>query len=198
VTLPASHRIPPATQRALAEQTTTELMREIHRYARSRARRVHRAGVPVSPVRELVHDAHADTCVGVLRWDPCRCSLAAHLGRAIKRRTCREIQRARGYVFVSLDHAAQVPSPPLEDVLVRAQLAMMLAEVCRQLRRLVRAEPEVSKLTRCWEEGLVDEDEIRERTGFSRSDYARARKRAVYAIPQLPAALCEATRDLLR
>src|SRR5262245_55117394 len=63
---------PPATLRALKEQTTQELVDALRQYAHVRATLVRRAGRPISETyaRELVDDALADTRVGDLPWDP--------------------------------------------------------------------------------------------------------------------------------
>src|SRR5689334_12211627 len=95
VETPFAEPPPPSTLQALEEQTTPELMKRLLRYAQTRARMVCHAGIPVSEMyaQELVYDAHADTRLGLLPWDPLQCQrLEDHLGRAIKKRTWKEIR----------------------------------------------------------------------------------------------------------
>jgi hypothetical protein len=73
----------------IEKQTTPALIAGLHRYAHVRAYGVAATGRKVDDfyVRELVQDAIVDTWLGVLRWDPERCSLKKHLAGAIKSRT---------------------------------------------------------------------------------------------------------------
>lgn len=195
---------------ALAAQTTSRLMCAVERFAELRVKRLRLAGSPVSATqaRELVADAYADTWIGALPWDPDRCDLGTHLRTAIKQRTWRELRRARRFAAVAWHEVSteDVMDTQLEGALAhsaaaarhRDALAAMLASTCERLRRLAHHEHEVSVLTRGWEAGLVEQDEVLSGTGLSRTSYTRARRRALYMSRQLPAEFREAVRTLLR
>src|SRR5678815_5632899 len=74
--------LPISLLRAIEEQTTPDLMKRLRKYAQTRVNMLRLAGSSVSATsaRELVDDAHADTWVGDLPWDPLQCSLLEHLG----------------------------------------------------------------------------------------------------------------------
>lgn len=212
MTLTNSVPPPPLTivVQALEAQTTPGLMRELQRYAESRVQLLRRAGSPVSAThaRELVADVCADTRMGVLPWDPQRCNLSRHLRNAIKQRTWRELRHLRRFEFVAWHEISNdgAIAEQIENTLGRSPaseghrdaLAAVLASTCQRLRHLARHEWEVSVLTRGWEAGLVEQDEILEGTGLTRAGYTRARRRALTMSRQLPEELREEVRALLR
>ncbi len=201
---------PPETLRALNEQSTPELWQEARRFAEGRARLVRRAGRPVSRnyARELVDDAHADTWSGELPWDPSRCSLLAHLRRAIKRRTWREVRHANQVPLVSLHGASNDGSisSQVEHVLAHASsgdcgpimLCVLTDRVCRALRTLVPHDGAATAVVQSWETGCIEHDEVMERTGLSEDRYERARRRLLYMSRHLPPELRETAQELLR
>lgn len=193
---------------ALEAQTTPALMRELQRYAESRVQRLRAAGSPVSATqaRELVADAYADTQIGELLWNPERFDLGTHLRNAIRQRTWRELRRVRRFQFLAWHEVANDDTMQIENTLARSPvreghrdaLAAVLVSTCQRLRHLARHEWEVSVLTKGWEVGLVEQDEILEGTGLSRAGYTRARKRALTMSRQLPEELRETVRALLQ
>lgn len=74
---------------AFQSQLTEEAIDRVRRFARMRALGVANTGRKVDDyyARELVQDAIADTFEGVLRWDPSRVTLEAHLTRAVQSRS---------------------------------------------------------------------------------------------------------------
>lgn len=74
---------------AFQAQLTEEAIDRVRRFARMRALGVANTGRKVDDyyARELVQDAIADTFEGVLRWDPARVTLEAHLTRAVQSRS---------------------------------------------------------------------------------------------------------------
>ncbi len=200
----------PETLRALAEQSTSEMWREARRFAEGRVRLVRRAGRPVHKnyARELVDDAHADTWSGDLTWDPSRCSLLAHLRRAIKRRTWREIRHANQVPLVSLHGPSNDGSisPHVEHALAHASsgdcgpimLCVLADRVCRALRILVPRDRAATAVVLSWEAGFIERDEVIERTHLSEDRYERARRRLLYMSRYLPPELRETAQELLR
>jgi hypothetical protein len=201
---------PPSTLRALKQQMTPKLRKELLRYAQKRAQLLRHAGVPVSEMyaQELVDDAHADTRVGLLLWNPLQCELDEHLGQAIKKRTWRELQRARRIMFVSLQEAAndETVLPQMEHALAHAsqsgcnpiRLYEMASMACQQLQLLLPHNTEIAAVVKCWEKGIVERNEIMKITGLTEVAYQRARKRLLYTSRHLPSELREAAQDLLR
>jgi hypothetical protein len=211
VETPSLKPLPRSTLQALKEQATPELMERLVRYAQTRARMVCRAGRPVSETyaEELVHDAHADTRLGLLPWDPFQCErLEEHLGRAIKKRTWKEIRHGLRVPFVALHEAAndETVSPHVERALANASqsecnpimLDSMATTACRQLRLLLPLDHEIAAVMRCWEDGIVERDEVMKLTGLTAAAYKRARRRLRYMSRHLPFELREAAQDLLR
>lgn len=199
---------PPSTLRALEEQTTPEVLNEVRRYAQACERRLRNAGRPVSDTcaRELVDDVHADTRVGILRWDPAR-KLVDHLRSEIRKRTWQELRRARRVSIVSLQvDNDEAMSPQVERALAHATqsdcnpltLHVMTATVCLQLRRLAPRDLEIAAVVACWEDGAVEQREILSRTGLTEAIFECVRKRIRNAILKLPIELCESAQDLLR
>jgi len=68
------------------KQATAKLIAGLNQFARTRALAVADAGRKVDDyyARELVLDALGDTWLGVVRWDPEKCSLAYHVVRTIE------------------------------------------------------------------------------------------------------------------
>jgi len=204
----ASAESPLARLQALEEQATPEMMAQLQRYAQVRAKKVRRAGRPVSEAyaRELVDDVYADTRVGDLPWDP-RCGLLEHLMKAIKKRTWLEIRRAYRVPFVSLEAANDDGvSPQIERAVARAaqsdcnpiMLHAITSAVCQQLRPLVFCDVDAHAILSCWADGFMEKDEVITRTGLSDAAYKSARKRLHYIARSLRPELCDAARDLLR
>ena len=200
-----------ATLHALEEQTTPQMMKRLLQYAQTRAKWVRRAGRPVSTTyaRELLDDVRADTMVGDLPWDPSKCNLINHLGQAIRRRTWLEIRNTRQVSLVPLPDAAndEAMPPELEHAFESpprtacslAELHMMTATVCQQLRQLLLPHDHAAgAVLKCWEAGVIERDEIMKLTGIDEVAYERARKRLLYTTRNLSSDLRKAAQDLLR
>jgi hypothetical protein len=205
---------PPAeTLQALDEQYTAKVAKDAHRYAEYRANLVRRAGraVPNNYARELVQDAHADTWLGRVTWHPERCALIVHLRGVIYDRTWAEIRRATRYPHFSIDAPANDRAWSID----RAEVEQALAEpsrhhcspvvvyawhvrTCAELRRLASGDREALDLLWCWEQSILDRDEVMAITGLDEAAYQRVRKRLLYVARNLPPELREAAQDQLR
>jgi hypothetical protein len=216
---PSDRAVPspsPETLAALRAQWTPDIARDVLRYAKQRARMVRTTGRPCPPLaeyaRELVHDAHADTFSGELRWDPQQCSLAVHLRAAIKLRTWREIHKAARYVSLEMPAVAEVGEPEIEldPVDPRDRFSSspnaagpavvfpaLIARVCDALRLEAGADREFLSLLRAWERGFTERTEIMKLTGFDKATYDRVRKRILYVAARLSLDLRELVRHYL-
>jgi hypothetical protein len=78
------------------KQATAKLVSGLNQYARTRALSVADAGRKVDDyyARELVLDALGDTWLGVVHWDPDKCSLAYHVVRTIEGRADKHRKQA--------------------------------------------------------------------------------------------------------
>lgn len=78
------------------KQATAKLIAGLHQFARTRALTVADAGRKVDDyyARELVLDALGDTWLGVVRWDPTKCSLGYHVVRTIEGRADKHRKQA--------------------------------------------------------------------------------------------------------
>jgi len=78
------------------KQATPKLIAGLNQFARTRALTVADAGRKVDDyyARELVLDALGDTWLGVVRWDPDKCSLAYHVVRTIEGRADKHRKQA--------------------------------------------------------------------------------------------------------
>jgi hypothetical protein len=198
------------TQKALAAQTTPALLKELLRYARGRVKLLRRAGRPVSRTlaRELLDDAHADTLLGEVPWDPSKCSLLKHLRREIRKRTWLELRHARSFKLQSLHEPSndEEVSPDVERALQNLtpsdcdpnMLSALTAMVCQQLGILVHRDYEAATVAACWEAGYMERDEIIHRTGLTEAAHERARKRLLYASRSLSPDIHETVHDILK
>jgi len=78
------------------KQATPKLIAGLNQFARTRGLAVADAGRKVDDyyARELVLDALGDTWLGVVRWEPDKCSLAYHLVRTIEGRADKHRKQA--------------------------------------------------------------------------------------------------------
>jgi hypothetical protein len=204
----ASAESPLSRLQAFEQQATPEMMTQLRRYAQARAKKVRRAGRPVSETyaRELVDDVYADTRIGDLPWDP-RCGLLEHLTKAIKKRTWLEIRHAHRVPFVSLEAANDVGMAlQIERAFAQGarsdcnpiMLHAITSAVCQQLRPLVSCDVDAHAVVSCWAAGFMEKDEVIALTGLSDAAYKSARKRLYYFARSLRPELRDAARDLLR
>jgi len=143
----------------------------------------------------------ARTYCGIQR----RCSLLEHLRGLIRSRTWKDATGARQRPHVSIDwdedlitevddahrHGTQGNVSPIV-------LARVAATVVQDLQRLAAGDAAVTAILAAWEEGLVDRDEVIERTALTDKEYKAARARLTYLVLSLPQSLRESARTVLR
>lgn len=193
---------------AFAEQATDELIRSACRYARQRAVMVRRAGRRVDNLyaRELVQDALTDIWLGVVAWDPAKCSLLNQVRDVVRSRSWKDAQWAIRSPHLSLDvndAAAAIAAEASHQFATcgNADPFMLreLAEaVVTELRRLAERDPTALVVLGAWADGVIGRSEVMEYTGLSRQQYEVARKRLTYLVRELPSSLDAAARTLLR
>jgi hypothetical protein len=204
----ASLALPPSNRSELHEQATEGVVRAAHQYARQRARLVRRAGVRVDDLyaRELVQDALSDTWAGTdVVWDPAQCPLLEHLRGLIRSRTWKDATGARQRRHVCIDGNEELITE-VEDAHRHATqgnvspiiLARVAATVVQDLQRLAAGDAAATAILVAWEDGLVDRDEVIERTALTDKEYKAARARLTYLVLSLPQSLRETARMVLR
>jgi hypothetical protein len=199
---------PPATtQLALEHQNTDELRTTARRYAESRVQFVRAAGCPVPKnyARELVDDAIADTWLGVLHWDPDRCSLLVHLRSEIRRRTFNDARHGRRFPQITFDIAA---NDPRDASLIELQLApavgapivfaALVSKIATALKVLACGDPNAVAILCCWQESILEREEVLARTKMTRAAYKAARKRLLSLSKKLPPDVRDGAREFLR
>jgi len=179
---------------AFEAQNTDELRKRAHRFARSRARFVARAGGRVDELyaAELVHDVLTDTLFGVLTWDPAVVSLETHLFGAVRSRTKNDRLRALRFRHQSLDASdsaavmcevetslAATRSTPSPESLTFS------AEVIAQLRALAGDDVEIHRIVDAVEAGASAPREIMSVGQLSEKSWRKARLRLARVVDEL-------------
>ena len=200
---------PPAatTRTALEQQNTDELRTAARRYAESRVNFVRAAGCPVPKhyARELVDDAIADTWLGVARWEPDRCSLLVHVRGEIRRRTFNDARHGRHFPRVTFDIAANDAHDAnlLEQHLARANsspivFAGLVSKLATALKVLACGDPNAVAILCCWQESILEREDVLARTQMTRAAYKAARKRLLSLSKKLPPDVRDSAREFLR
>lgn len=213
-------------QDAVTAQYTDDVKREAERYAKDRALRMRRAGIPIPAAlddyaKELVHDAMVSIWIGARAWNP-SIPLLPHLCLLVKDRTWREIQRAERHRRISFDlaandrddardddeHAIQAPPGVGDDVeaalvasrgdITTIRFARIAREVVDALRQLSTEDDTVRRVLAAWELGFFERDAVLAITKLDEDAYDAARKRIRRLAQRLPPDLREAALDLLR
>jgi hypothetical protein len=199
---------PPATTRtALEQQNTDQLRKAARRYAESRIQfvRAARCPIPKHYAQELVDDAIADTWLGVVHWDPDRCSLLVHVRSEIRRRTFNDARHGRRFPRVTFDIAA---NDPHDASLIELQLApvggspivfaALVSKIATALKVLACGDPNAVAILCCWQESLLEREDVLARTQMTLAEYKAARKRLLSLSKKLPPEARDSAREFLR
>jgi hypothetical protein len=179
---------------AFEQQNTDEMRKRAHRFARSRARFVVRAGGRADDlyVEELVHDALTDTLLGVLSWDPEVVSLEAHIFGAIRSRTKNDRVRALRFRHQSIDasDAAGVMCEVESTLAVTqsvpsAESLAFSAEVLDQVRTLAAEDSAILRIIDAVEQGAAMPREIMSVAQLSEQTWRKARLRLARLVNKL-------------
>lgn len=182
---------------AFDQQNTSELRKKAHRFARSRARFVARAGGRGDDlyVAELVQDVLTDTLFGVLTWDPAVVPLEVHVIGAIRCRTKNDRIRALRFRHQSLDAvgAADSSAAMCEVEMSLAQSRStpspesltFSAEVLDHVRGLAAQDSAIQRIVDAIELGASEPAEIMSVASMSEKTYKKARLRLGRVVEQL-------------
>ena len=202
-------------------QNTCELRNAAYRFAKSRVRYIRNAGQPIPKnyAAELVDEALIDTRLGIVRWDPARCELRAHIHGVIRARTAKEARRARRLVRIPIcssadDFSADCPDCPgsfsgsfsgflrVEDLPERVSssgaVVGLVLRVAVELKLIAHGDANAQVVLDCWQAGIVEPDAVMAHTGLTVVAYKAARRRLLSLSKRLTPELTEAAREVLR
>lgn len=179
---------------AFDRQNTDDMRMRATRFARSRARFVARAGGRADDlyIAELVHDALADTLLGVLTWDPAVVSLEVHVFGAIRSRTKNDRLRALRFRHHSLDAGdtsgvmCEVESSlAAGQGMASAESLLFSAEVLDQVRGLAAGDSAILQIVDAIAEGASTPAEIMSVAQMAEKTWRKARLRLARLVEQL-------------
>ena len=196
-----------ATLLALEQQNTDELRTTAGRFAESRLRLLRAAGcaIPKNYAHELVADAIADTWLGFAKWDPERCSLLVHLRGEIRDRTFKDARHGHRFPRVAIDVAVNDSHDAslIEQHLAHGAgsaivLAGLVSRIAAELAVLARGDRNAVAILACWQQSILEREDVLACTGMTRAEYKAARKRLLWLSKKLPPDLRDSARDFLR
>ncbi len=150
------------------KQTTPKLIAGLNQFARTRALTVAAVGRKVDDyyARELVLDALGDTWLGVVRWDPAKCSLAYHLVRTIEGRADKHRKHALDRPHDSLGDetaASRIAESDASVLIGDDQLAIKRVhanETMTQIRALAVKDKPLLRILDAYDVGCETKDEV--------------------------------------
>ena len=151
------------------KQCTAKMILGLNQYARTRALTVAAAGRKVDDyyARELVQDALGDTWMGVIRWDPSKCSLGYHLattldGRADKHR--KHAEKHPHYAIGDYDHApsraAERDASELVGVADLPAKRVYADQTLAEIRKLAARDKPILRILDAYAAGCETRDEV--------------------------------------
>lgn len=170
------------------KQATAKLIAGLAQFARTRALAVADAGRKVDDyyARELVLDALGDTWLGVVRWEPDKCSLAHHLVRTIEGRADKHRKHALAHHHDALGDetaASQIAECDASELLSDDQAPVTrvyTSETVTQVRALAAKDKDVLRLLDAYGAGCETKDEVlahaRMRSRTYHNAYGRLRR----------------------
>lgn len=182
-----------------SSQCTEELWETARQYASRRAAAVRRvSGVADGYYeRELVQDAIGDTALGVLRWDPTKESLKAHILDVIRTRTSHDYLHAHKFRHEQVDVLDGDADPDLVAEVEAAlddrapsmdpELAVLATELLAQLRELAVSDPIVLRVLDAFASGAVTKADVMHDASLSDGEYHAARIRLGRLVAKLAA-----------
>jgi hypothetical protein len=173
------------------EQLTEEVIGKLHDRAEQRAFAVEAAGKRVDSFywRALVQDAIADTWIGLLRWDPERGGLYAHLWWAIQSRTRDDREHALAHPHDPIwqgddDEVAQAAAEETERQASTqdfgtpdAETSLYAREVLVELRDAAKEDKAVLRLLDAYEAGATRREDVVAHAKMREATYHKARIR---------------------
>ncbi len=150
------------------KQATAKLIAGLNHFARTRALTVADAGRKVDDyyARELVLDALGDTWLGVVRWDPAKCSLAYHLVRTIEGRADKHRKQALKRPHDALGDetaASRLAECDASELIGDDQLPITrvhATETMTQIRALAAKDKPLLRVLDAYDAGCETKDEV--------------------------------------
>ena len=170
------------------KQATAKLIAGLNQFARTRAFAVAAAGRKVDDyyARELVLDALGDTWLGVVRWEPEKCSLAHHVVRTIEGRSDKHRKHAldRPHDAIGDDTASsRIAEVDASELLTDDQAPVTrvhTSETMAQIRTLAAKDKDVLRIVDAYDAGCETKEEIlahaRMRSRTYHNAYGRLRR----------------------
>ncbi len=150
------------------KQANAKLIAGLNQFARTRALAVADAGRKVDDyyARELVLDALGDTWLGVVRWDPDKCSLGYHLVRTIEGRADKHRKHALAHHHDALGDetaGARLAESDASELLGDDQAPVTrlhASETMTQVRALAAKDKDVLRILDAYDAGCETKDEV--------------------------------------
>lgn len=164
------------------KQCTPKLIGGLNQYARTRSLAVNGAGGKFDGLdaRALVLDALGDTWLGIVRWDPSKCSLGYHVVRTIEGRADKLRQRAEQMPHHALgdpsDDARQAERDASEVVgdHERPLKRMVAGNVMAQVRALAGRDKPILRMLDAYDAGCESKDEVLAHARMTSHTYHKA------------------------
>nr|HEX4316241.1 hypothetical protein [Kofleriaceae bacterium] len=149
-------------------QATAKLISGLNNFARNRALAVADTGRKVDDyyARELVLDALGDTWLGVVCWDPAKCSLAHHLVRTIEGRSDKHRKQSLRRPHDALDdgtpasRAAEVSASELRGDGHHAVARVHTGQTMAQIRAAAAKDKPVLRIIDAYDAGCETKEEV--------------------------------------
>ena len=150
------------------KQATPKMIAGLNQFARTRALTVAGSGRKVDDyyARELVLDALGDTWLGVVRWEPEKCSLGYHLVRTIEGRADKHRKQAfaRPHEALGDDTASSRIAESEASELIGDDQAPITrvhaSEVMEQVRTLASNDKDVLRVLGAYDAGCETKEEV--------------------------------------
>lgn len=150
------------------KQATAKLIAGLNQFARTRALAVADAGRKVDDyyARELVLDALGDTWLGVVRWDPEKCSLAYHVVRTIEGRADKHRKHALAHHHDPLGDesaASRIAESDASELLNDDQASVTrvhASQTMTQVRALAAKDKDVLRVLDAYDAGCEAKEEV--------------------------------------
>ena len=176
------------------KQATPKLIAGLNQFARTRALAVADVGgrkVDDYYARELVLDALGDTWLGVVRWDPDKCSLAYHVVRTIDGRADKHRKHALAHHHDALGDetaASEIAECDASELLSDDQAPVTrvyTSETVAQVRALAAKDKDVLRLLDAYDAGCETKEEVLAHARMKSRTYHNAYGRLQRIVRQL-------------
>jgi hypothetical protein len=164
------------------KQCDRKLITGLNQFARTRALAINGAGATFDDLdaRGLVLDALGDTWLGVVRWEPGKCSLGYHIVRTIEGRADKLRQRAEQMPHLSIGeptedaHEAERDASELVGDHDRPLKRMVASNTMAQVRALAVRDRPILRMLDAYDAGCETKEEVLEHAKMTSRTYHNA------------------------